>query len=371
MSKHSKHRNILICGTMVAALAASSSHAADAIIAAEPDPVEYVRVCDAFGSGFFFIPGTETCLMFSGEVRMRVFTSKADNRDDNRTYNTSYRARLNVDTRSDTELGELRAFIRFQGEGVRDDNKEISVNDPADAVVHQAYLQLGGLFAGYSESAWVTTTNGGASGFGVFGIYDGAYGYQRRNMVQYQFNNANIFAAISLEDDNESTSWAPDIVGRLGGQVGDITVFGVVGYDQSAEDFGVKLGLNMPFADVGGQLRVQGYYASGTTSYGANAGGNIGDRGAQGTPQWSVLGGYSHDLTEDITAYINGQYFANFYDGDSTTGVDAWAVSGGLRWVPVSNFSVTVNAEYSDLVNAPAGDDTDNWRFVTQFARSF
>ena len=34
------------------------------------DPVEYVRVCDAFGTGFFYIPGTETCVNpDTGETR--------------------------------------------------------------------------------------------------------------------------------------------------------------------------------------------------------------------------------------------------------------------------------------------------------------
>ncbi|MDF1609629.1 porin [Hoeflea sp. YIM 152468] len=33
---------------------------------AEPD--EYVRVCDSYGSGFFYIPGTETCLRLTGYV---------------------------------------------------------------------------------------------------------------------------------------------------------------------------------------------------------------------------------------------------------------------------------------------------------------
>ena len=31
-------------------------------------PVEYVRICDAYGSGFFFIPGTDTCLRVGGTV---------------------------------------------------------------------------------------------------------------------------------------------------------------------------------------------------------------------------------------------------------------------------------------------------------------
>lgn len=34
--------------------------------AAEPEPVDYVRICDAYGSGFFYIPGTETCLRLRG-----------------------------------------------------------------------------------------------------------------------------------------------------------------------------------------------------------------------------------------------------------------------------------------------------------------
>ena len=29
-------------------------------------PIEYVRICDAYGAGFFYIPGTETCLRVGG-----------------------------------------------------------------------------------------------------------------------------------------------------------------------------------------------------------------------------------------------------------------------------------------------------------------
>lgn len=31
-------------------------------------PIEYVRICDAYGAGFFYIPGTETCLRVGGLV---------------------------------------------------------------------------------------------------------------------------------------------------------------------------------------------------------------------------------------------------------------------------------------------------------------
>ena len=52
----------LLIGSAAALTAVSGAQAADAIVAAEPEPMEYVRVCDAFGTGFFYIPGTETCL---------------------------------------------------------------------------------------------------------------------------------------------------------------------------------------------------------------------------------------------------------------------------------------------------------------------
>ena len=34
--------------------------------------MEYVRVCDAFGTGYFYIPGTETCLKIGGYVRTQI-----------------------------------------------------------------------------------------------------------------------------------------------------------------------------------------------------------------------------------------------------------------------------------------------------------
>ncbi len=43
----------------------------------EPEPVEYVRVCDAYGTGYFYIPGTETCLQIGGYVRFQTLASRA------------------------------------------------------------------------------------------------------------------------------------------------------------------------------------------------------------------------------------------------------------------------------------------------------
>ena len=62
----------LLLGSAAALAVVSGAQAADAVVAAEPEPMEYVRVCDAYGTGFFYIPGTETCLKIGGYVRMRL-----------------------------------------------------------------------------------------------------------------------------------------------------------------------------------------------------------------------------------------------------------------------------------------------------------
>src|SRR5262245_8843558 len=47
----------LLLGSAAALAVVSGAQAADAIVAAEPEPLEYVRICDAFGAGYFYIPG--------------------------------------------------------------------------------------------------------------------------------------------------------------------------------------------------------------------------------------------------------------------------------------------------------------------------
>ncbi len=45
--------------------------------------MEYVRVCTAVGEGFFYIPGTDTCLRIGGRVRAeRIAIETFDRRDD-------------------------------------------------------------------------------------------------------------------------------------------------------------------------------------------------------------------------------------------------------------------------------------------------
>ena len=46
----------LLYGSAAALVAVSGARAADAVVVAEPEPVEYVRICDAYGAGFSIFP---------------------------------------------------------------------------------------------------------------------------------------------------------------------------------------------------------------------------------------------------------------------------------------------------------------------------
>ena len=116
----------LLLGSAAALVAVSGARAADAVVIAEPEPVEYVRVCDVYGTGFYYMPGTETCLKVSGYVRYDIgvgdlfglqdvldkedFANGEFNTND--TYYKRARAALRLDARTETELGTLRAYFQ-------------------------------------------------------------------------------------------------------------------------------------------------------------------------------------------------------------------------------------------------------------------
>ena len=59
----------LLLGSAAALVAVTGARAADAVVVAEPEPAEYVKICDVYGTGYFYIPGTETCLRIGGYIR--------------------------------------------------------------------------------------------------------------------------------------------------------------------------------------------------------------------------------------------------------------------------------------------------------------
>ncbi len=65
-----KFRTLLL-GTAAALAVSGAAQAADLAIAVEP--IDYVKICDAFGVGYWYIPGTDTCLKIGGYVQLDVW----------------------------------------------------------------------------------------------------------------------------------------------------------------------------------------------------------------------------------------------------------------------------------------------------------
>ncbi|TGE00635.1 porin [Methylobacterium nonmethylotrophicum] len=105
----------LLLGSAAGLTVVAGAQAADLPVK-KAAPVEYVRVCSAYGAGFFFIPGTDTCLRVSGRARFEAGYTQNFTRSGSAGDLSGYRGlgRLNLDARTQTAYGTLRAFVRFE-----------------------------------------------------------------------------------------------------------------------------------------------------------------------------------------------------------------------------------------------------------------
>ena len=60
----------LLLGTAAGMIAVAGAQAADMPVKAKP--VEYVKICTLYGAGFYYIPGTDTCIKIGGYLRVQV-----------------------------------------------------------------------------------------------------------------------------------------------------------------------------------------------------------------------------------------------------------------------------------------------------------
>jgi hypothetical protein len=137
----------LLLGSAAGLAAIAGAQAADLPVR-KAEPVEYVRVCSAYGASFFYIPGTDTCLRVGGRVRAEMLYLEPFDRSDD-TIGFRARGRLNIDARTPTAYGTLRAYIRYEiTRNTGTFNAPINGLAATSADVTQAFVQFGGLTAG-------------------------------------------------------------------------------------------------------------------------------------------------------------------------------------------------------------------------------
>jgi hypothetical protein len=281
----------LLLGSAAGIAAVAGAQAAD-LPSRKAAPVEYVRVCTAYGAGFFYIPGTDSCLRISGRVRAEYAVGErySDFQD---AYGTRARGRLNVDVRTQTAYGTLRTFIRYEltnntgiyNAGTGPFNVGAAVpglvrgasSTSTTSLLDLAFIQFGPITAGRAQS--------------FFDFYASDLNFasirtadSRVNLLAYTATFGSGFSAtVSLEDRTSGT------VGReLGGIIQDPILF---------VNGGTAVTQGQDYPDLIASLRVDQGWGSAQLS------------GAVGQRNYATLAN---------VAAVNGDEFA-------------WAIQGGVK----------------------------------------
>jgi Porin subfamily len=218
----------LILGSAAGLLAMSGAQAADLPVKAKA--VEYVKICSLYGAGFFYIPGTDTCIKLGGYLRVdttfngSIYDQPAWSGDlgqRNRYYDyfaARSRMALTVDTRTATEYGVVRTFaqadFQFGTQGNNTVNPLLFTGSPSTGTstgllyqpgegyvaVEFVFIQFAGFTFGKSASAYATPWHGypGNNSSFLLGGHDTVTGV---NNIQYtwQFGNG-VSATLGLDD---------------------------------------------------------------------------------------------------------------------------------------------------------------------------
>ncbi len=323
----------LLASSAALLISVSAAQAADAVVA-EPEPVDYVRVCDMYGAGFFYIPGTERCLAISGEFRIQYEYSKFDD-DDTSTGSPYWHARVNFDAREETDYGTLRTYLRLEGDG--DNTTNATGFGPLDA-----YVELGGLSTGYRTSRVELT---GLPSL----MHDGSYFGGGRTMYMdytYAANGLSVMGGVSIDNESVGTGDGESIDGYIRADYAGsmFNVGAVYGHDTSEEEGAWGVYANVTPMDG---FVVQGYYNDQSAS--TQFGGDTGD-----TQMWGI--GASYQIVDNV------QLAGGFYHVDSDDGeLDGYSL--GMNWNVASNLVVRLGYNHED---SDADGEVDDYRLRIQ-----
>ncbi|WP_312014392.1 porin [Bradyrhizobium sp. AUGA SZCCT0283] len=163
----------LILGSAAGLVAMSGAQAADLPVKAKA--VEYVRICSLYGAGYFYIPGTDTCIKLGGYLRVdTTFNGGAahgqpawnGNSGQQNRYRDNFISRsrmaFTIDTRTATEYGVVRTFGQVDIQFTSPDGTAAftGVPSPFSIATEYMFIQFAGFTFGKSASAYATPWQG-------------------------------------------------------------------------------------------------------------------------------------------------------------------------------------------------------------------
>jgi hypothetical protein len=328
----------LLLGSAAGLIAVGGAQAADLPVKAKA--VEYVKICSLYGAGFYYMPGTDTCIKFGGYLRADAvlggagdynFQQGANAGSNNRLtnyYMSRARFDFNVDTRTATEYGVVRTYadmvFTWDSQSVTGSNPSTFSTGSAALGLYHAFIQFAGFTFGRTvsifDAPWQSYPAGGPDT-----IPGGSNHTNGVNQVAYTADfGQGITASFALQDETTATNGQSNLWNVSSGTAAQF-VTGVYG----ASAWG---GTRSP--DIIGQVRVDQ---------------------AWGLAQLSVA---AHDLH---TAY---------YGATESTGHPSdkwgWAVQGSLA---IKNIPTGAG----DVINLQAvyTDGATRYNFQSLFPQSF
>jgi len=223
-----KTARTLMLGTAAGLMTIGGVQAADLPVKAKP--IEYVKVCSLYGAGFWYIPGTDTCMKIGGYLRVDTtfngsihgqpaWSGDLGQRNRYMDYFASRsRMALSVDTRTATEYGVVRTFaqadFQFSTQGSNTTNPANFTGSPSTGTntsllnnvgegyvaIEYVFIQFAGFTFGKSASAYATPWQGFPGNISSF-LMGGQNTDTGVNQIQYtaQFGNG-VSASIGLDD---------------------------------------------------------------------------------------------------------------------------------------------------------------------------
>jgi hypothetical protein len=146
----------LLLGTAAGFVAVAGAQAADMPVKAA---VQYVKICNLYGDGFFYIPGTDICLKLGGYVRAQFYYDYGQNATATPFFAPNFlntrvggqtdftmrsRGVITFDTRQQTEYGVLRTYFLIGHTGDSPTAEGIYAN--------RAFIQFAGFTVGLAQS---------------------------------------------------------------------------------------------------------------------------------------------------------------------------------------------------------------------------
>jgi len=396
-------KNILL-GSVAGLAMVGSAAAADLPVKAKA--AEYVKICSTYGAGFYYIPGSDTCVKIGGYVTADTYFTDGDltyrqnvggigasiSGSGNETYFLT-RGAITADARTQTEYGTLRSYIEMRAtwgsaggianEFSNDDLNDSSFysNSASNAFqLKYAYIQFAGFTFGRATSAFDFW-----AGDYWYGIQPGDfYSDVTTNLVSYTADFGNGFSAtISAEDAYARESdfgsnlyfvpgitenqGVPDIVGNIAyeGTWGAAKVSAVyhdllevsdLVTSQDSAGWAVLGGVRFDIAETT-TLYVEGVYASGAVGY-AGLAGYVPEVDVNGTAVtgWYVGGALNHYWTPSVFTSVVGSYTNtdDFAVGSTVSGnagsVDftGYNVGVNIGWIPVKGLTLVLQYDYLD-----------------------